>query len=246
MVTGSGATHPGRTRQINEDVFLCDPDMGLFVVADGMGGHNAGEVASRLAVESIRGFLVRTRGDESVTWPYGIDPKLSFDSNRLLTAVKLANRRVFKAAESHDDYTGMGTTVVCVLVAADRLIFASVGDSRLYSLRDGRDDTWIALIMSEGRFDPTRIATHPMKHVLTNVIGAREQVECRVHEQLLEREETFLLSSDGGHGALDDDALSAIMAADAPPETLAQRLVTEALQRGGDDNLTAVVVRYRP
>jgi PPM family protein phosphatase len=253
MLTASGATHPGRVRPMNEDVFLCDPDLGLFIVADGMGGHHAGEVASQLAVESIRGFLARTSDGSSVTWPYGIDPKLSFDGNRLMTAVKLANRRVFKAGESREDYTGMGTTIVAGLIREDRFVFAGVGDSRIYSLnRDGmtqltKDDTWVALMMADqGDLDARVLANHPMKHVLTNVVGARDQIELIVQERALGAPETFLLSSDGLHVSLDDATIARLLRSDQPPEACANLLVEEALTRGGDDNITAVVVRFTP
>jgi PPM family protein phosphatase len=253
MLTASGATHPGRVRQMNEDVFLCDTDLGLFIVADGMGGHHAGEVASQLAVESIRGFLARTSDGSSVTWPYGIDPKLSFDGNRLVTAVKLANRRVFKAGESREDYTGMGTTVVAGLVSGDRFVFAGVGDSRIYSLaRDAMiqlttDDTWVALMMTgQGDLDARVLANHPMKHVLTNVVGARDQIDVVVQERALDVAETFLFSSDGLHGSLDDAAIERLLRSGQPPESLADLLVQEALTRGGEDNITAVVVRFTP
>ena len=103
-------TDSGRVRQTNEDYIFADVDLRLFVVADGMGGHSSGEVASRLAVESISGFIARSHEDSDFSWPYGIESKLSYQANRLRTAINLANRRVHRAAESHDDYTGMGST----------------------------------------------------------------------------------------------------------------------------------------
>src|SRR6185503_7212039 len=107
-------------------------DLRLFVVADGMGGHAAGEVAAQVAVESIENFIRRTHETTDFSWPYGIDPNLSYEANRLKTAVSLANRRINRLAENHDDYLGMGTTVVCALLANGQLIAAHVGDSRLY------------------------------------------------------------------------------------------------------------------
>ena len=133
MFTAHGVTHAGRVRKVNEDSLLTEPGLGLFVVADGMGGHNAGEVASKLAVEAIRGFLERSRNGEDFTWPYGLNPSLSFLANRLMTATKLANRRVVKAGESRDEYTGLGTTVVVALIEDGQLAYTGVGDSRIYS-----------------------------------------------------------------------------------------------------------------
>jgi PPM family protein phosphatase len=252
MITAHGVTHPGRVRSINEDTFLCDLEQGLFVVGDGMGGHHAGEVASKLAVEAVRTFLVRTRDGDEVTWPYGIDPALSFDANRVMTAIKLANRRVFKASETREDYTGMGTTVVVGLASEGRFVFSSVGDSRIYSFANGaltqltQDDSWVTMLLGKGTLNPNAMSSHPMKHVLTNVIGARDQVECRVYERPLETEELFLLSSDGLHGSLDILAIESIMRTSTSPEVLSQALVEQALERGGSDNITALVVRYQP
>src|SRR3954468_23419165 len=107
MVLAQAVSDAGPVRKNNEDSWAVEDDLQLYVVADGMGGHNAGEVASRLAVEALVGFIRRSHEDTDVSWPYGIDPTLSLQSNRLRTAINLANRRVFRAAESHDDYTGM-------------------------------------------------------------------------------------------------------------------------------------------
>ena len=224
--------------------------MGLCLVADGMGGHNAGEVASDMAAEAIVNFLRRTYEGEDVTWPYGIDPDLSFDANRLLTAIRLSNRRVFRAAESHDEYTGMGTTVVAVLVDVDRLSFAGVGDSRVYLFRDGRleqltvDDSWVArLPTNDPRVEPA--AHHPMRHVLTNVVGARAQVDFEVMERPLKDGDALLLCSDGLHGELDDEAIAGIMRSNDDPQQAADQLVQAALAGRAADNITAVVVRYK-
>ena len=102
-----------------------------------MGGHQAGEVASQLAIDTIRAFLASTQGDRDLTWPYGFNPALSFNGNRLLTAVKLANRRVFQAGEEEQTYSGMGTTIVAAMIEQDKLTFCGVGDSRLYILQAG-------------------------------------------------------------------------------------------------------------
>ncbi|MGH9411041.1 MAG: protein phosphatase 2C domain-containing protein, partial [Vicinamibacterales bacterium] len=132
MIDALGVTDPGPVRKINEDCVFCDPKLGLLIVADGLGGHAAGEVASSLAVETISGFIRRTEDDGEFSWPYGLDSALSFAGNLLRTAVHLANRRVFRAAERNDEYTGMGTTVVAALVSGARLAVANAGDSRLY------------------------------------------------------------------------------------------------------------------
>ncbi len=250
MLTAYGHSHPGTVRKINEDCWLSEPEIGLFIVADGMGGHNAGEVASRLAVDAIKGFLVRSREGDDFTWPYGIDPHLSYDANRLMTALKLANRRVFKAGESRDDYTGMGTTVVAGLVEGGRLIFAGVGDSRIYSWTGAglsqltEDDSWVATVLGRERgLDKSTLAEHPMRHVLTNVIGARDQTEMDVSERDFQDGETLLFCTDGLHGALDDETIGEILSTPGAVKDVAERLVATALERNGSDNITALVVR---
>jgi serine/threonine protein phosphatase PrpC len=252
MLTAHGVSHPGHVRKINEDCWLSDLDLGLFVVTDGMGGHNAGEVASQLAMEAIRGFMQRTRGGEDVTWPYGIDPKLSFHANRLMTAIKLANRRVFKAGESRDAYTGMGTTVVAALVVEGRLIFAGVGDSRIYSYAAGRlvqitkDDSWVATMLAAQDGTAQAIPpNHPMRHVLTNVIGAREQIDVHMTERPLVDAEVLLLCSDGLRDELDDAAVATIMGRETEAAPMAEHLMEAALAGRAGDNITVVVVSHR-
>ncbi|MBI1874761.1 MAG: serine/threonine-protein phosphatase [Acidobacteria bacterium] len=247
MVSAFGVTDPGPVRKNNEDWFISDEQLRLFVVADGMGGHNAGEVASRLAVEAIRGFIHRSAEDRDFSWPYGIDPNLSYESNRLRTAIGLANRRVFRTAESHDDYTGMGTTVVGVLISDARMVVGHVGDSRLYRAANGdlrcltRDDSWVAkLVADDPRLDP---AEHPMRHALTNVVGAHERADIHIAEHDLQGGETLLLCSDGLHGVLDDSTIHELMTADDDVEGVARSLVAAALERGTRDNVTALVVR---
>ena len=155
MLTVHGITHPGRIRKINEDGFYYDVQLGLYLVADGLGGHNAGEIASRLALESVLGFIQRTREDEEFTWPFGVETGLSYDANRIRTALRLANRRVFQMSESGPQYGGMGTTVVAALVSGDTLTFASVGDSRMYLVNDHtiaqltEDDSWLSALKAQ-------------------------------------------------------------------------------------------------
>jgi PPM family protein phosphatase len=253
MVSAHAVSDRGPVRKNNEDSCVVDHDLQVFAVADGMGGHSAGEVASRLAIDALVGFLRRTHGtSEDVSWPYGIDPSRSFDANRLRTAVHLANRRVFRAAESHDDYTGMGTTMVSVLLSGGRAVVASVGDSRAYLFADGqltrltRDDTWAATILAHqgAEADPAALAGHPMRHVLTNVLGAREDISSQLGEHELHGGERLLLCSDGLHGVVGDDRLQAILVAAQDEREAADQLVRAALAAGTRDNVTALVVRY--
>jgi serine/threonine protein phosphatase PrpC len=136
LLSAHGATHPGR-RASNEDALLVDAGLGLFLVADGMGGHKAGEVAARLTIETIHEFIAHSGDARDLTWPYGVRPELSVDGNRLRTAVRLANTRVLDVSEDRAEYAGMGTTVVAALAREHRLTFVGVGDSRVYLWRRG-------------------------------------------------------------------------------------------------------------
>ncbi|MGE0450355.1 MAG: Stp1/IreP family PP2C-type Ser/Thr phosphatase [Vicinamibacterales bacterium] len=241
----------GRVRKTNEDAFVADSTVALFAVADGMGGHHAGEVASGLAIEAIGAFIRRSSADTDFSWPYGIDRSLSYDANRLRTAINLANRRIFRTAESNDDYNGMGTTIVAMLVNDGSMAVGHVGDSRLYLLRDGvmrqltDDDSWAATILAhDPRLNPADIARHPMRNVLTNVLGAREQVDVHLSEHALQPGDRILLCSDGLHGVLDDSDLASIVLAQDDVDQVCRDLVAAALDRGSRDNVTALVVRY--
>jgi protein phosphatase len=249
MLRAHGESDPGLTRKTNEDAFLVDEELGLFVVADGMGGHASGEVASRLAIEAIDSFVRRSHSDQEFSWPYGIDSNLTYDGNRLRTAISLANRRVFRAAESHDDYTGMGTTAVAALITGRRLAVGSVGDSRLYLWSGSElrllteDDTWVRVLRAHNpAVDPEVLARHPMRHVLTNVLGAREASTVHVTEHDLRGGEILLLCTDGLHGPVPDTAITACLRdADDLPRA-ARSLVQAALDGGGRDNVTVLLV----
>ena len=225
--------------------------MRLFAVADGMGGHEAGEVASRLAIEALSGFIRRSAADTDFSWPYGLDGTLSYEGNRLRTGIHLANRRVFRAAETNDDYSGMGTTLVGLLVNGDHIAVGHVGDSRLYLLRHGaleqltQDDSWAATILAHNpKAHANELANHPMRNVLTNALGAREQVDVHLAERDLEPGDTLLLCSVGLHGVLEASTLKRILEEQPDLERAASELVRSALDQGSRDNVTALLVRY--
>jgi protein phosphatase len=231
---------------MNEDCFVSAEDLRLFVVADGMGGHAAGEVASRVAVESIENFIRRSHETSDFSWPYGIDGTLSYEANRLKTAVSLANRRINRLAENHDDYLGMGTTVVCALLAGGQLIVAHVGDSRLY-LGDGQtlvqltqDDSWAATVLGSKE---SNSGSHVTRHVLTNVLGARPDTQVHLLEREISGNETLLLCSDGLHGSVPHETLEGIVMSDRELPELTRSLIETALAQGSRDNITALVVR---
>ena len=205
-------------RKMNQDHHGSWPELGLFVVADGMGGHNAGEVASHLAVETIRAFIAESASAADITWPFGLEVKNSIETNRLTTAVRLANRKIYNEGSKSPDLSGMGTTVVAVLVAGDRITLASVGDSRIYRLRQGaleqltKDDTWLASVLGEQQAEDAD-PQHPLRHVLTSVVGTRDDVKPGSREEQLVAGDRFVLCTDGVHGKLDSAALTNLLAA---------------------------------
>ena len=204
----------------------------------------------RLAVQAVEAFIRRSRNDRDFSWPYSVDPALSFDANRLKTAICLANRRVFRASESHDEYSGMGTTIAAALVGGSRITIGHAGDSRAYSFASGRlkqltrDDSWVETLKALGRAsDPPMAPDHPMRNVLTNVLGARDSVEVHVLEHTPQPDEWIVLCSDGLHGVVDDARMAAIIEEHGAPVAVARALTDAALDAGSRDNITAVILQ---
>jgi len=252
MLESFGQTDVGRRRKLNEDNYLVDPETNLFAVCDGMGGHTAGEVASKLAIETLAAFIRKSAGEEKdITWPYGLEANLSFEANRLKTAIKLANKKVFKAADNREEYTGMGTTVVAALVAGNVLTVGSAGDSRCYLLSKGklrqitRDDSWVSAAWAEGILSSDEIERHPLRNVITKAVGAKDTLEVEVAEHPLAAGDVTLLCSDGLHAMIGDDEILRALTPhpDSLPEA-AGRLIAAANDAGGKDNVSVVLVRY--
>jgi serine/threonine protein phosphatase PrpC len=234
-------------RALNQDSYFCDAALGLFIVADGMGGHKAGEVASRMAVDTVVEFVRATVRSADMTWPFPYDPTQSGGANRLTVAMRLANRKVYDAGRNDLQLLGMGTTIVAVLVDRTQLVVAHVGDSRAYRLRDDqlqpmtKDHTWVAAMMA---VEPNaRTDDHPMRHVLTNGIGMREDVTPAITEHEVATGDCWMLCSDGVHGYLAEGRLPAFLTL-ASPDAAAEGAVQAALHAGGSDNATAVVLRF--
>jgi PPM family protein phosphatase len=248
----AGSTNKGPVRRTNEDDLLIAPEFGLFAVADGMGGHHAGEVASKLALESVAGFIRRSHEDSDCSWPYGIEAHLSMAGNRLHTAISLANRRVFREAESHDDYIGMGSTVAALLFVGGVVVVGHVGDSRAYLIRGAQlnqltqDDTWAVAVAENAENDGSAAQSHPFKHVLTNVLGSNERTSVHIAEHAVTSGDRLVLCSDGLHGVVTHSALQHLLAGmrRQSSEEAAHALVNAALERGTRDNVTAVVVDF--
>lgn len=237
----AGTSHIGR-RQSNQDAFVTDARLGLFAVADGMGGYAGGEVASSLAIDALSSFIKRNQADDNVTWPYGLDSELSLDENMIAVATRLANDRI--ALRRIDELAQMGSTISILLVRDQRVIVGHIGDSRVYRLRDGvleqltSDHTLYAQLVAEGHDMPPP-EEYPYSNVITRALGASGDADVLTVE--VRTGDRFLLCTDGLTGPLGDDELAAIIAAHDPAEA-SRRLVERAYEAGGSDNITAVVV----
>ncbi len=227
-----------------------DEALHLCVVADGIGGHNAGEVASRLAVDAVSAFIA---DPQSRPWEFGYESAVSPAGNLLRTAIHLANERILEAAGASRDLAGMATTIVAALVVGDRLSVCHVGDSRLYVSKNGRlrqlthDDSWTASVLAaDPSADSVALEHHPMRHALTNVVGVRSATDVHVVEERLGGGEVLLLCTDGVHATLDARQLQHFLTDRVDPGEAAADIVTSALIHGSRDNCTAVVARYLP
>jgi protein phosphatase len=233
QLAAHGVSNKGR-RKSNEDAMVLDRDRGLFVVADGMGGHNAGEVASALAVTTLHEFITDA-GDAN--------------ESTLTEALCLANDQVLSAAANNPTYEGMGTTVVAAYVKDGSIVFGNVGDSRIYLLHNGslqqltNDDSWVSRVLPADAIGTEEASRHPMRHVLTKVVGLREDMEPSVGSSAFVSGDTLLLCSDGLHGVVSDDAIASLLRKPVGVDEIARELVERALSSGSTDNITAVVVR---
>ncbi len=236
MLEAFGGSDPGCVRTNNEDYYLLAPKIGLYVVADGMGGAKAGEHASKLAADTV--------------WEVVQDsPARCADT--LLHAFQEANRRVFDAAANNARYEGMGTTLVAALECPDELLIASVGDSRAYLFDDGQlivlteDQTWVHEVGRRLGIDEEVLKTHPMRHVLTMAIGVSN--ELRVHTYSIKTSPGMLLliCSDGLHGVVDEDTIAQSLSQNGDLKSKCDRLVQAARTAGGPDNITAVLIEAR-
>jgi serine/threonine protein phosphatase PrpC len=250
VLTVQTFTHRGLVRAVNEDAVLWDPDLRLLVIADGMGGHNAGEVASALAIDAVRGFFRKTATDHEITWPFGFNSAQSFELNRLATATRVANHQVYRAAEERAEYGGMGTTIVAATFHGHRLSYSSVGDSRLYVFRGTelrqltRDDSWVVMLGEEAKIDAASLSRHPMRHVLTNVVGTRLELDVATGEIDLSAGDLIVMSTDGLHETISEDTMVAELRQASGLDAAGERLVAAALSAGGHDNISLILARY--
>ncbi|MDF1564189.1 MAG: Stp1/IreP family PP2C-type Ser/Thr phosphatase [Deltaproteobacteria bacterium] len=246
-----GRTHVGMKRDHNEDNFQLVPEVNLFIVADGMGGHAAGEVASGIAVEEVAEFFRMTERDEEATWPNKMDRARNYDENRLATAIMLSNTRIREAASADARQKDMGTTIVTTFFKPEATYVGHVGDSRVYRFRAGEltqiteDHSLLNQYIKAKKLTPEEIENFPHKNVISRALGMKDQVEVDVVADPSREGDVYVLCSDGLSGMIKDEEMARILAANLDDlDTCADRLIEAANANGGHDNVTVVLARY--
>jgi len=235
MLQTCGLSDPGRVRANNEDYFLLAPNLGLYIVADGMGGEQAGECASRLAAETVADYMASADGGAE---------------NALIAAFEEANRCVSAASASAAELQGMGTTLVAALAHGEDVQIASVGDSRAYIFEDGalrsitEDQTWVNDVGRRLGLSEAALKVHPFRHVVTMAIGVSAPLQVRTYALRPKAGTVLLLCSDGLHGVIDDNQIAALLAGNNELEHCAHGLIDAAREAGGPDNITVILLRF--
>jgi serine/threonine protein phosphatase PrpC len=239
MILRSAArTDVGRKRRTNEDCYAIAAELGYFVVADGMGGHRAGQLASRLAAEAAVGALEALEGSAATL------------TEKLRCTIAAANREIYVAAQAKPEFSGMGTTVVSLLAAEGRVALAHVGDSRAYLIRGGRirqltdDHSVVGELVRRREITESAARKHPHRHVLTRAVGVRREVAPDLAELTSSPGDLFVLCSDGLTGLVHDEEIAEAVNAGTDLDEICAQLVDLANERGGKDNITVVLVRH--
>lgn len=250
-IRAAGMTDVGCVRKHNEDSFLAAPELGLYVVADGLGGHAAGEVASRIVVERVAQFVAETT-EKDRTWPLEYDTTLSFDGNRLKVALLLSDQAIADDIRRNPERETMGSTVVACLLSGAKATLAHVGDSRAYILNKEeirqvtRDHSWVAEQVANGILTPSEARVHPFRNVITQALGNGGDLEIEVQDLELGKSDRLLLCSDGLSGMVGDSQIWDIVNQSPDLQTAVETLITVARDNGGEDNITAVLVGWEP
>ena len=250
LIKSSGISDVGLKRDGNEDSFSVEDSLGLYIVADGMGGHLAGEVASRISVEIINKVLRKWLDEEATEEEiYGEpDSSLSRKGSYVLGGIRLANRVIYELAIEQKRYHGMGTTIAALLVTNNLVIAANVGDSRIYLVRGGeierlsKDHSIVAEQVELGIMTEEEAETSPMKHILTRNLGSSKDVEPDIFEIEACDNDRFVLCSDGLTDLVGDEEILNMVKDEDEPDTLCRKFVEEVLRRGAHDNTTIISV----
>lgn len=246
----AGQTDVGRKRTHNEDNFAIFADYGLYVVADGMGGHASGEVASKLAIDTLHEFFAATVDDPERTWPYKMERDRSYEENRLVTGIKLCNLRIYEAAQKDKRQRGMGTTLVSLFAVQGGAYVGHVGDSRVYRIRDGKiaqlteDHSLLNDYKKMKHLSADEVQNFPHKNVIVRALGMKDSVKVDTCYETPREGDVVLLCSDGLSGQLSDEQMLRLVMASPDLATTANRLIEAANNNGGPDNITCVLARW--
>jgi len=248
VIESAGITDRGKKRKANEDSLFLEDSMGLYVVADGMGGHLAGEVASKMVVDTM-GDYVKNCQEKAEEEPICCHETLSEEANRLMSSIHLSNKVVHQAARENNSYRGMGSTVSAVYFTEGTFIAANVGDSPIYLIRDGNIKLLSVphtVIAEQTALDPANAERLGMefRHVLTRAMGTEEYVKADIYEIQCFRDDILVISSDGLSDKASPEEIKQLVDGNGS-DAACRRLVDLANDRGGDDNITAIVLKVK-
>lgn len=245
----AGNTHVGMKRTHNEDNLSVVAEENLYMVADGMGGHAAGEIASQMAVDTVAEFFKETSRDEEVTWPYKMEKGRRFEENRLTAGIKLANLRIHEMGSQNPDKKGMGTTLVVLFFSGNSAYVGHVGDSRIYRLHGDEltlvteDHSLLNDYIKMKDLTPQEIENFPHKNVIVRALGMKSTVQVDVAHEEPENGDLYMLCSDGLNGMIKDEIIRTIMVQNRSDlELCCTKLIQAANENGGTDNVTVVIV----
>ena len=245
----SAASDPGLKRKLNEDSYITDPGRGFFAIADGMGGHTAGEIASKIAVDAVH-ELIKTSSPGDIKADPHYDPHVSEDANILRRAILEGNRRILSSALKNGELRGMGTTIVAVKIGGDSLAVGFVGDSRAYLVRNGKidqitmDHSWVNEQIKIGLMKKSEADGHPLRNVITRALGINDEVKVDVTDHDLFPDDILLLCSDGLNTQLSDsEMLEPIIAHKNDLHSACRELIKKSNSNGGEDNITVILIR---
>jgi protein phosphatase len=249
-ILAAGTSDVGRKRTHNEDYFALVESEHLYLVADGMGGHSSGEVASQLAINTMSEFFQATSADPEATWPYKMDKTRGYEENRLVTGIKLANRRIYEAAQREQRLHGMGTTIVGLLCVHDQCLIGHVGDSRVYRVRANaleqltEDHSLLNDYMKMKSMTQEEVENFPHKNVIVRALGMKETVKVDAILDSPQPGDTYLLCSDGLSGQISPEEMRDIVLRNKDLKAASQALVDRANENGGPDNITVLLCRW--
>lgn len=248
-----GISDSGIEREQNEDNFVINDDLDIYVVADGMGGHHGGKIAAEIAVNCINEFFKHQKKDNKIPLADKSTTRRKTAENLLLSAIRQANRRIFQLGSNNPVYAGMGTTIVALYIFGDMALIANVGDSRGYLIRQNAitqlttDHSWINEQLKKGLISPEEARQHRWRNIITRALGSKREVEIDINRHPIEPGDYFLLCTDGLTSQVEDDEIRDVITQERNNiEIACEKLVSLAKKRGGPDNITVVLVHFLP